>query len=159
MANINQDRNFKKFQDENELDNKQIDLQNNPSALNQVRNNEDKPKPKFLKKMIEHKEDIAAGMIVRNSNSNATEELSNAFMQKMNSRLEFIGKYFNVELDDIKSKLISSVIPLNKNFHQLVETNPDLYGPFWIYTTLIMLFTFAGNLSNYFNVILFFYVN
>ncbi len=41
---------------------------------------------------------------------------------------------------------------MNKNFHQLVEKSPDLYGPFWIYTTLVFIVTVAGNLSTFLNV-------
>src|SRR5689334_12080625 len=73
-------------------------------------------------------------------------------MNKISGHLNFVGKYFNVEVDDIRQKLIASIIPMNKGFHELAEKNPDLYGPFWIYTTLIFLVTFAGNLSNYISV-------
>jgi hypothetical protein len=64
----------------------------------------------------------------------------------------FIGKYFNVEFDDIKSKLISSIIPFNKNFSKEVETQPDLYGPFWLYTTLIIVLVVTSNFARYLTV-------
>ncbi len=130
---------------------KNITLNTGPKGNNQVSSKDNKHQPKFLKNMIDHKEDVAAGMMVR-GNSNATEEVSNAVMSKINNNLQFVGKYFNVEVDDIKQKLIASVMPMNKSFHELAEKNPDLYGPFWIYTTLVFLVTFSGNLSNYISV-------
>ena len=137
---MNQNSQFKKFEDEPELHNKNIKLNDH----------HEKNHPKFLQKMIEKKEDIIIGVMMRNNS--ASEHSSNTIMGKLNNNLQFISKYFNVEVEDIKEKLISSVIPANKNFHALAEKTPDLYGPFWIYTTLIFLVTFAGNLSNYINV-------
>jgi hypothetical protein len=55
-------------------------------------------------------------------------------------------------VDEIKTKLISSLIPFNKDFHQLAEDKPDLYGPFWIYTTLIFIVAVTSNMSAYINV-------
>jgi len=149
--NPSQNNNFKKFEDESDLDNKNISLNVPPQpGTSQVESSNKKTQPKFLKQMIAKKEDVAIGLMVRNTN--ASEEVSNSIMNKINTNLEFIGKYFNVEVEDIQQKLLSSVTPMNKDFHQLAERNPDLYGPFWIYTTLIFLVTFAGNLSNYFSV-------
>jgi hypothetical protein len=42
-------------------------------------------------------------------------------------------------------------MPFNRNFHLLIENNEDLYGPFWIYTTLIFIVSVCGNLSAYLN--------
>lgn len=139
---------YKPFQDDSDLGNKNIQLNPEPNASSAQVSSEKKGRPAFLSKMIAKKEDVAAGIFVRN-NSNATEEISQGVMNKVNTQLQFIGQYFNVEVDDIKQKLISSLIPFNKNFHELAEKNPDLYGPFWIYTTLIFLVSLAGNLSNY----------
>jgi len=43
-------------------------------------------------------------------------------------------------------------VPFNRDFYALANDKPDLYGPFWIYTTLIFLVAVAGNLSAYINV-------
>ena len=70
-------------------------------------------------------------------------------------RIEFWGdtidsiKYFDVEMSDILLKLKGAIIPFNKSFHEVAESKPDLYGPFWIYTTIIFLITVAGNISGY----------
>lgn len=80
---------------------------------------------------------------------NVTEEISNATMGKLNKFLGYIGKYFNVELHDLKLKLKGAIIPFNKSFYQSIEINSDLYGPFWIYTTIIFLIALIGNFSEY----------
>ncbi len=70
------------------------------------------------------------------------------------SNLNFIGKYFNVEIEDIQQKFLQSLIPLRKGFNQLAEDKPDLYGPFWIYTTLIFIVVVTSNISAFLNVIM-----
>ncbi len=80
---------------------------------------------------------------------NVTEEISNVTMGKLNKCLGYIGKYFNVELNDLKLKLKGAIIPFNKSFYQSIEINSDLYGPFWIYTTIIFLIALIGNFSEY----------
>jgi protein YIPF1/2 len=46
--------------------------------------------------------------------------------------------------------LVASLIPFNKRFFSMYKDKPDLYGPFWIYTTLIIIIAISGNLSRYF---------
>ena len=83
-------------------------------------------------------------------NINITEEISNKAMGNLNKYLQFIGKYFNVELSDLKLKLKGAIIPFNKSFYQSIEINSDLYGPFWIFTTIIFLIALIGNVTSYF---------
>lgn len=68
----------------------------------------------------------------------------------------FIGTYFNVETDDILKKIASSFIPINRS---IAQSNPDLYGPFWIITTLIVFVIITGNLSRYASVIILIKIN
>ncbi len=49
----------------------------------------------------------------------------------------------------MKDRLISSMIPFNAKFYDLLNNNPDLYGPFWIYTTLIFVLAASGSFSKY----------
>ena len=88
-----------------------------------------------------------------NKESNLTEEISNKTMSSLNKYLQYIGKYFNVELPDIKQKLKGAIIPFNKSFYQSVETNTDLYGPFWTFTTIIFLIAIFCNINAYFNTV------
>jgi len=84
-----------------------------------------------------------------NKNQNVVEERSNKFLSFLDKYKESFGKYFNVELNDIKLKLKGSLIPMNKSFYQSIEVNADLYGPFWIFTTIIFLISLIGNFSSY----------
>ena len=85
-----------------------------------------------------------------NENSNYTEEISNIATNYVNKYLGFIGKYFNVELEDVKNKLKGALIPMNKSFYESVKQKEDLYVPFWTLATIIFLITLSGNLSGYF---------
>lgn len=49
-------------------------------------------------------------------------------------------------------RLGHSLIPFNPKFHSIYQAKPDLYGPFWILTTLIASLFIAGNLSRYIQV-------
>ena len=47
------------------------------------------------------------------------------------------------------SRIAGSLIPFNRQFQPQYATNPDLYGPFWILTTLILFLFVAGNIDRY----------
>jgi hypothetical protein len=55
--------------------------------------------------------------------------------------------YFDVTTEEVIERLWNSVIPFNPKFYLLLQKNPDLYGPFWIYTTLIFVLASAGSFS------------
>ena len=42
-----------------------------------------------------------------------------------------------------------SFLPYSPKFQTLAEKNPDLYGPFWIFATLVYIVAVTGNISNY----------
>ena len=51
---------------------------------------------------------------------------------------------------DIQFRLLSSLFPPKaKSFLDAYKTKPDLYGPLWIYTTLIIVLAISGNLYRY----------
>ena len=83
------------------------------------------------------------------NNTDITEEVSNVTVNYINNYLSFISKYFDVELNDIIQKLKGAIIPLNKVFYESIEQKPELYGPFWTFTTIIFLITVIGNLNGY----------
>jgi hypothetical protein len=64
--------------------------------------------------------------------------------------MEFFAQYFDVSTDEIYQRLLASLIPFNKRIFSMYKDKPDLYGPFWIYTTLIIIIAISGNLSRYF---------
>ena len=89
------------------------------------------------------------GNFIYNKDQNVVEEKSNQILSCLDKYKESFGKYFNVELNDIKLKLKGALIPLNKSFYQSIEVNADLYGPFWTFTTIIFLIALIGNFSSY----------
>jgi hypothetical protein len=50
---------------------------------------------------------------------------------------------------DVRSRLLHSLVPFNPKFYEISEKTPDLYGPFWIYTTLIFVIAASGSLAKY----------
>ena len=57
--------------------------------------------------------------------------------------------YFDVSTKDIKVRLLASLMPFNQKFYQEYSLKPDLYGPFWILWTLVVILTISANLSRY----------
>jgi len=50
----------------------------------------------------------------------------------------------------VLNRIKGSLLPRPKGaFFELVAANPDLYGPFWIATTLILAMAMTGNLASY----------
>ncbi len=133
---------FQKFEEEIDFGHSIININNNNNLQNQNINSND--------------------ICIQNQNRNQTQSNNIKATLEMNpntiniiiSNLNFIGKYFNVEIEDIQQKFLQSLIPLRKGFNQLAEDKPDLYGPFWIYTTLIFIVVVTSNISAFLNVIM-----
>ena len=78
-----------------------------------------------------------------------SQNIGGSWLDNINCNLSFLQIYFDFETEEIIKRLIESLIPFNKNFINIVEKKPDLYGPFWIYTTLIFIVASAGSLTKY----------
>ena len=78
------------------------------------------------------------------------QESSSSYIDKLLCIFRFIKPYFKVTFNDIKARIISSFKPIKNDFLKIAEDKPDLYGPFWIYTTLIYVIAAGGALSYYF---------
>jgi hypothetical protein len=65
--------------------------------------------------------------------------------------LEHYQPYFNVTQKDVVTRILRSLSPWRQDFFENAETIPDLYGPFWILTTIIFLLNLMGNLTTYLN--------
>uniref|UniRef100_A0A3Q3XQN9 Protein YIPF n=1 Tax=Mola mola TaxID=94237 RepID=A0A3Q3XQN9_MOLML len=64
---------------------------------------------------------------------------------------EYYQRFFDIETHHVKERIIGSMVPWpGKNFiHVYLRQNPDLYGPFWICTTLVFAIAISGNISNF----------
>ncbi|XP_077217636.1 uncharacterized protein LOC143852013 [Tasmannia lanceolata] len=58
-------------------------------------------------------------------------------------------QYFNVDADIVLDRVKSSLNPIRGDFFAKIEGNPDLYGPFWISTTLVFMLAALGNCATY----------
>ncbi|XP_061834810.1 protein YIPF1 [Nerophis lumbriciformis] len=64
---------------------------------------------------------------------------------------DYYQMLFNVDTRHVKERIIGSILPWpGKNFIQVyLRRNPDLYGPFWICTTLVFAIAISGNISTF----------
>lgn len=64
---------------------------------------------------------------------------------------EYYQTFFDVDSRQVLDRILWSMYPNpNTNYLQTkIRPNPDLYGPFWICTTLVFSVAIAGNLANY----------
>lgn len=59
-------------------------------------------------------------------------------------------RFFNVDTEDILIRMRDSVIGSYKaDFFDKTTDNADLYGPFWVATTLVFVIAATGNYANY----------
>ncbi|KAL5783674.1 hypothetical protein ACOSP7_008703 [Xanthoceras sorbifolium] len=58
-------------------------------------------------------------------------------------------QYFDVDTSDVLERIKDSLIPFRDSFNEKTSTNPDLYGPFWICTTLIFVAASIGTFVTY----------
>ncbi|OIV90852.1 hypothetical protein TanjilG_15585 [Lupinus angustifolius] len=52
--------------------------------------------------------------------------------------------YFDIDTCDVLERIKDSLFPFRGTFNEKTATNPDLYGPFWICTTLIFVAASIG---------------
>uniref|UniRef100_A0A1J3DMR0 Protein YIP n=1 Tax=Noccaea caerulescens TaxID=107243 RepID=A0A1J3DMR0_NOCCA len=57
--------------------------------------------------------------------------------------------YFDVDTSDVVERLKESLFPFRGTFTEKTANNPDLYGPFWICTTLIFVAASIGTFVTY----------
>ncbi|GER44117.1 integral membrane Yip1 family protein [Striga asiatica] len=57
--------------------------------------------------------------------------------------------YFDVDTSDVLERIRDSLFPFRGSFSEKTASNPDLYGPFWICTTLIFVAASIGTFVTY----------
>lgn len=95
----------------------------------------------FSEKVLDNMADKAA--------QSASETLNKTWIEKYLCCLDFLKKYFNITSNDFFQRFLHSLIPCNPKFQPLIVTTPDLYGPFWIFTTLILAIASAGSITKF----------
>ncbi|XP_072296831.1 protein YIPF1 [Eucyclogobius newberryi] len=64
---------------------------------------------------------------------------------------EYYQQFFDIDTYQVKERIRGSLLPWpRKNFvDTYLHRNPDLYGPFWICTTLVFAIAISGNISTF----------
>lgn len=60
----------------------------------------------------------------------------------------FYAQFFDVDTSSVLSRCWAALFP-RANFLDVLEGNPDLYGPFWIATTVVFILFLGGTISQY----------
>jgi hypothetical protein len=63
--------------------------------------------------------------------------------------VEYYRPYFDVDSDDVLSRLRRALVPLQADWFEHVGKRPDLYGPLWICATLVFLIAATSNFGSY----------
>lgn len=64
-------------------------------------------------------------------------------------RPSFYQPYFDVDTKDVFARCLAGLMPIGKPFFERVEGNPDLYGTFWVTTTILFLLGISSNFAEY----------
>lgn len=62
--------------------------------------------------------------------------------------LSFYAQFFDVDTSAVLTRCWAALYP-RANFLDVLEGNPDLYGPFWIATTVVFILFLSGTISQY----------
>jgi len=62
--------------------------------------------------------------------------------------LSFYAQFFDVDTSSVISRCWAALFP-RANFLDVLDGNPDLYGPFWIATTVLFILFLGGTISQY----------
>ncbi|RYP82680.1 hypothetical protein DL769_001587 [Monosporascus sp. CRB-8-3] len=62
--------------------------------------------------------------------------------------MSFYAQFFDVDTSSVLARCWAALYP-RANFLDVLEGNPDLYGPFWIATTVVLILFLGGTISQY----------
>ncbi|EGP90445.1 unnamed protein product [Zymoseptoria tritici ST99CH_1A5] len=62
--------------------------------------------------------------------------------------IAFYQQFFDVDTNQILHRCQAALYP-RQNFLDILDGNPDLYGPFWIATTVVVILFLTGTISQY----------
>mmetsp|Transcript_10750 Transcript_10750/g.21798 ORF Transcript_10750/g.21798 Transcript_10750/m.21798 type:complete len:293 (-) Transcript_10750:155-1033(-) len=64
--------------------------------------------------------------------------------------ISYYQPLFDVDTVQVLNRIKGSLLPRPRGaFFEMIAANPDLYGPFWVATTLIFAMAITGNLATY----------
>lgn len=62
--------------------------------------------------------------------------------------LSFYSQFFDVDTAEVLRRCTATLFP-RANFLDVLDGNPDLYGPFWIATTVVVILFLTGTISSW----------
>jgi hypothetical protein len=62
--------------------------------------------------------------------------------------MSYYSQFFDVDTSSVLSRCWAALFP-RANFLDVLEGNPDLYGPVWIATTVVFILFIGGTISQY----------
>lgn len=62
--------------------------------------------------------------------------------------VSFYAQFFDVDTNEVLRRCYAALIPYS-NFLDILDGNPDLYGPFWIATTVVVILFVSGTINEY----------
>ena len=125
----------------------QIQINDNPPSVQQ---SEEMPQDEKNEEKMETIPEQLEPMEKEKESEAKKDSTPKSYIDKILCIFSFIRPYFKVTFNDIKTRIIKSFLPINNSFFDIAVEKPDLYGPFWIYTTLIYVIAAGGALSYYF---------
>ena len=131
-----------------EVGEKSIEINNNNPAPNQSSEVKEKnsatssQKTSIIPNEEKIKEDIA-----KNIAGKAKDQIYSSWLDRFICCFNWLKKYFQITSKDFVNRLFLAIIPFNSKFYGIIEKTPDFYGPFWIYTTFILLVSSCGSLT------------
>lgn len=60
--------------------------------------------------------------------------------------MSFYAQFFDVDTNEVLRRCFSAILPMH-NFLDVLDGAPDLYGPFWLATTVVVILFLAGTMS------------
>ena len=85
--------------------------------------------------------------LARNITQKAKDQVYKSWIDRYLCCFNWLKKYFQITTRDFFNRILWSVIPFNRKFYDEIEKTPDFYGPFWIYTSFIVLVSSCGSLT------------
>ena len=82
-----------------------------------------------------------------NNMQTSFETLNKTWIDKFFCCFKIFKRYFQLTSQDFLLRFLNSLIPFNNKFQNLIKANPDLYGPIWIYSSLILIISATGSLT------------
>jgi len=67
--------------------------------------------------------------------------------------VEYYRFLFNVNTKQVAQRIARSLTPYPPTFLDAIQPNPDMYGPFWIASTVVFLLAATGNIATYLNTV------